>query len=212
MKALLIDDHPLFREGLALLMSHAFEGVACLQAATLAEALAVGAQHPDLDLLLLDLHLPDNAGAAGVARLREALPGPMLVVLSADDAPATVLAAIDAGAQGFIPKTAQPGLMREALAQVLAGGIYLPPTVAQGTPASMGEASPEMASLEISDRQLDVLRLLIQGRSNKLISRELALAESTVKSHLAAVFRKLGVSSRTQAVLKAARLGLRVRA
>lgn len=212
MKALLIDDHPLFREGLALLMNQAFEGVHCLQAATLAETLALGAQHPDLDLLLMDLHLPDSAGAAGVARLREALPGPMLIVLSADDAPATVLAAIDAGAQGFIPKTAQPGLMCDALALVLAGGIYLPPTVAQDTPASVGEPTQELARLEISDRQLDVLRLLIQGRSNKLIGRELDLAESTVKTHLAAVFRKLGVSTRTQAVLKAARLGLRVRA
>lgn len=207
MKALLIDDHPLFREGLALLMSHAFEGVSCLQASSLAEALALGAQHPDLDLLLLDLHLPDNAGTAGVARLRAALPGPMLVVLSADDAPATVLAAIDAGAQGFIPKTAQPGLMREALAQVLAGGIYLPAPL--GSKPTWADDDDE--ALGLSERQLDVLRLLIQGRSNKLIGRELDLSESTVKTHMAAVFRKLNVNSRTQAVVKAAGLGLSLR-
>jgi len=201
MKALLVDDHALFREGLALLMAHAFDAIVCLQAASIAEALTLGEQHPDLALILLDLGLPDNIGMAGLRRLKEQLPLPALVVLSADDAPQTVLDSIDAGAQGFIPKTARPGLMREALAQVLAGGIYLPPPVLlQATPA--GEVSG------LSERQFDVLRLLIAGRSNKLIGRELDLSESTVKTHLAAVFRKLEVNSRTQAVVKAASLGL----
>ena len=206
MKALLVDDHALFREGLALLMRHAFDGIECLQAASIAEALALGAQHPDLALILLDLGLPDTAGLMGLQRLRQALPGPALIVLSADDAAQTVLDSIDAGAQGFIPKTAQPGLMREALAHVLAGGIYLPaPLGAKPT------LTDDDAALGLSDRQLDVLRLLIQGRSNKLIGRELDLSESTVKTHLAAVFRKLGVNSRTQAVVKAASLGLSLR-
>ena len=203
MKALLVDDHALFREGLALLMAHAFDGVECLQAASIAEAIDLGGQHPDLALTLLDLGLPDSDGMAGLRQLQQELPGPALVVLSADDAPQTVLDTINAGAQGFIPKSAEPGLMREALAHVLAGGIYLP----RHTP-SAPTASP--AAIDLSERQLDVLRLLIRGRSNKLISRELDLSESTVKTHLAAVFRKLEVNSRTQAVVKAAALGLRL--
>ena len=201
-KALLVDDHALFREGLALLMAHAFDGVECLQAASIAEAIDLGGQHPDLALTLLDLGLPDSDGMAGLRQLQQELPGPALVVLSADDAPQTVLDTINAGAQGFIPKSAEPGLMREALAHVLAGGIYLPRHTPSAAPVSA-------AAIDLSERQLDVLRLLIRGRSNKLISRELELSESTVKTHLAAVFRKLEVNTRTQAVVKAAALGLR---
>ena len=201
MKALLVDDHTLFSEGLALLMSQAFEGIECLQAASLAQALACGAQHPDLSLGLLDLGLPDSRGLEGLSRLRQALPGPALVVLSADDARPTVLAALDAGAQGFIPKTARPGLMREALAQVLAGEVYLPAALLEPR---------QPAAPELSERQRDVLRLLVAGRANKEIGRELDLSEATVKTHLAALFRKLGVNTRTQAVVKTASLGLRL--
>ena len=172
LKTLLVDDHALFREGLALLMAHSFEGVECLQAASIDEALALGAQHPDLALILLDLGLPGNVGLDGLRRLQREMPGPALVVLSADDAPQTVLDTINAGAQGFIPKSAQPALMRDALAHVLAGGIYLP----ERSRTHPGSAEP----IDLSDRQLDVLRLLIKGRSNKLIGRELDLSESTV--------------------------------
>lgn len=203
MKALLVDDHALFSEGLALLMDQAFEGIACLQAASLAEALDCAGQHPDLDLALLDLGLPDSHGMLGLAELRQALPQTSLVVLSADDAPHTVMAALDAGAQGFIPKTARPALMREALGRVLAGEIYLPAALLD-TPRT---PAPD---LDITDRQLDVLRLLVAGRANKEIGRELGLSESTVKTHLAALFRKLEVTSRTQAVVKTASLGLRL--
>ena len=96
MKGLLVDDHALFSEGVALVMQQAFEGIECLQAASLAEALDCARQHPDLSLALLDLGLPDSRGMQGLAELRQALPGASLVVLSADDAPQTVLAALDA--------------------------------------------------------------------------------------------------------------------
>lgn len=206
MKVLLIDDHALFREGLALLMGHAFEGVQCLQAGTVAEALALGHRHPDVALVLLDLGLPDAQGLSGLLAVQEHLPGARLVVLSADDSARTVLDAIEAGAQGFIPKSAQPGLMQGALQRVLGGAIYLPGTLVGGAAAPMQSG----AALGLSQRQLDVLCLLVAGRSNKRIGRELDLAESTVKTHLAAVFRRLEVNSRTQAVVAAARLGLRL--
>ena len=128
-------------------------------------------------------------------------------MLSADDSPDTVLAAIDAGAAGFIPKTARSGVMQQALRTVLAGGVYLPPAVLLAPRAQTAEADTLTG---LTPRQTDVLRLLIEGKPNKLICRELALSESTVKTHLASIFRRLGASSRTQAVVAAARLGLQL--
>ena len=206
MKTLLIDDHPLFREGLALLMSSAFPELECLQAGSIGQALDTLAREPDIRLVLLDLALPDSTGTQGLRRLRDKVPGVTVVVLSADETPETVLAAIDHGAAGFIPKTARPGAMRAALDTVMAGGVYLPPGMLGSPPVTAAQDT----TLGLSARQLDVLKLLIDGMSNKLICRELDLSESTVKTHLAAIFRKLEVSSRTQAVVAAARLGLRL--
>jgi DNA-binding NarL/FixJ family response regulator len=206
MKALLVDDHILFREGLALLMSNAFPELDCQQAGSISQALQVLGGDPEIRLVLLDLGLPDSAGVTSLRRLREGAPHTTVVVMSADETPETVLAAIDEGAAGFIPKTSRLGAMRGALETVLAGGVYLPPVMLGQRP----ETPPAVTSLGLSPRQLDVLRLLIDGKSNKLICRELELSESTVKTHLAAIFRKLEVSSRTQAVVAAARLGLRL--
>jgi len=206
MKTLLIDDHPLFREGLAMLMTQAFPELQLRQAGGIAEALECISTEGDIALALLDLGLPDSAGLQGIERLREHAPQVTVVVLSANEAPETVLAAIDAGAAGFIPKTSRLGAMQTALRVVLDGGVYLPDAVL-GRSSSEPEADP---TLGLSPRQLDVLKLLIEGKPNKLICRELDLSESTVKTHLAAIFRKLNASSRTQAVVAAARLGLRL--
>ena len=221
MKTLLVDDHSLFREGLALLITQGFPQLALLQAGDIAEAMQQLASDPDIELLLLDLALPDSAGTSGLIRLREHAPQVTIVVLSADESAATVLAAIDAGAAGFIPKTARSGVMQEALRVVLAGGVYLPPTVLLAPRAEADEAAATAAAFDppaadadavtgLTPRQCDVLRLLIEGKPNKLICRELDLSESTVKTHLASIFRRLGASSRTQAVVAAARLGLRL--
>ena len=173
-------------------------------------------REPDVQLVLLDLSLPDGDGIEALPRLREAAPGATLVALSADDSIATVMAAIGAGAAGFIPKTAQAGVLLDALRFVLAGGVYLPPPMldrrATERPGSTGwtPAAQQPEALGFSPRQCDVLRLLIDGKPNKLISRDLDMSESTVKTHLAAIFRKLDANSRTQAVLAVARLGLRL--
>ncbi len=211
MRTLLVDDHALFREGLALLITHSFPAMQLTQAGTLAEALARLTHGDGVELVLLDLTLPDSQGLDGLTRVREAAPATTVVVLSADDAPDTVLAAIDFGAAGFIPKTANAAAMREALQVVMGGGVALPSAVTLGTaPEAVATAALGAESLQgLSPRQLDVLHLLIRGRPNKLICRELALSESTVKTHLGAIFRKLEVNTRTQAVVAAARLGLR---
>jgi DNA-binding NarL/FixJ family response regulator len=217
MKVLLVDDHALLRDGLALVMEREFFGLNLLQAGTLADTRSVIEQHPDVQLVLLDLMLPDGDGKSALAWLREAAPGARLVALSADESSENILAAINGGAAGFIPKSVQADAMLEALRIVLAGGIYLPTATLERREvprAHNGHAWTPTAhrpqDIGLSPRQADVLRMLIDGKPNKLISRELDMSESTVKTHLAAIFRKLDATSRTQAVVAAARLGLRL--
>jgi DNA-binding NarL/FixJ family response regulator len=223
MKLLLIDDHPLFRDGLSLLIQHRLDlaehgGAEVLEAGGLTEALTLLERHVDVDLVLLDLGLADRQGLGTLTEWRALAPHLPVVVLSADDRPGTILAAIDQGASGFIPKTVEAPVMQEALRRVLSGGVYLPPlpTDAVLAAAPVGadddglrdEAVGPDATLGLSGRQLDVLRLLVEGKPNKEICRVLSLSESTVKTHLSAIFRKLKVSSRTQAVVAVARAGV----
>lgn len=207
MKLLLIDDHALFREGVAALVEQRMPGVALHLAGDLNAARSVLAAHPDCRLALLDLGLPDSHGLDGIARLRELAPALPIVVLSADDRPETVLGAIDRGAAGFIPKSADSAAFAGALREVLDGRVHLPRQALLGADTAQAD---DGEALGLSPRQVDVLRLLVEGRSNKMIMRELDLSESTVKTHLQAIFRRLGVSSRTQAVVVAARLGLQL--
>jgi DNA-binding NarL/FixJ family response regulator len=222
--ALLIDDHALFRDGLALLLAHRFPQVQVDHASDLSSALQRLAAQPPIELVLLDLSLGDSEGMASLARVRQARPEVTVVVMSADDRPETVEAALAAGASGFIPKTSRGGVIDEALRVVIQGGVYLPrnalvaarlqqvrtaPTATPALNAAVHEDAPVASSaLDLSARQLDVLRLMVAGLSSKSIGRELTLAESTVKSHILVIFRKLGVESRAQAVLAAVRLGL----
>ncbi|MBS0442544.1 MAG: response regulator transcription factor [Proteobacteria bacterium] len=207
MKLLLIDDHALFREGVAALVEQRMPDVALQLAGDLNGARNVLAEHPDCRLALLDLSLPDSHGLDGIARLRELAPALPIVVLSADDRPETVLGAIDRGAAGFIPKSADSAAFAAALREVLEGRVHLPRQALLGADTAQAD---DGEALGLSPRQVDVLRLLVEGRSNKMIMRELELSESTVKTHLHAIFRRLGVSSRTQAVVVAARLGLQL--
>lgn len=202
MLALLIDDHALFRESVALLVAHRLSELELLLAADIGAGLQVLAQRPECALVLLDLGLPDSRGMAGLERVRAAAPTRPVIVISADERAQTVHDALDRGAAGFIPKTADSGVFCEALRRVLDGRVALPAQLAP--PLALRDADAQHG---LSPRQCEVLRLLIEGRSNKDIQRELALSESTVKTHLQAVFRKLDVNSRTQAVVAAARLG-----
>ena len=209
-KALLVDDHALLRDALALVMAQAFPSMTLLQAGDLASARQLLQQHADVQLVLLDLALPDGHGLELLPQLREAT-GAILVVVSADDSNEAVLAAIQAGAAGYIPKTLDSAGMLAALRQVMGGGVYLPaPLLTRSPAASVATQARDAADLGLSPRQGEVLRMLIEGKPNKLISRELEMSESTVKTHLAAIFRKLDANTRTQAVVAAARLGLRL--
>ena len=204
MKLLLIDDHALFRDGLSLLISSRLfpsgAPVQVLEAGSLSVAAGLLRQHEDVDLALLDLGLSEHKGLQTLAAWRALAPDVPVVVLSADERPEVIFDAIDAGASGFIPKTVHARVMQDAIHHVLAGGVYLPDLPARVAPVtSSGQG--------FSGRQADVLRLLVEGKPNKEICRRLDLSESTVKTHLAAIFRKLGVNSRTQAVVAVAQAG-----
>lgn len=196
-KTLLVEDHALVRESLLMLLDQHLPAHHWREAATLAAALRTLANEPDIDLVLLDLDLADSRGLATLERVRAAAPQVAVVVVSAHDDTDNVLAAIGQGAAGFLSKTVDAGQFVQAVQRVVAGGVIVP---AATVPPRPGPGAPEL-----SERQRDVLRLLIEGKPNKLIARELALTEATVKTHLQAVFRKLEVENRTQAVLAAAR-------
>ncbi|WP_310462240.1 response regulator transcription factor [Sphaerotilus sp.] len=216
MKALLVDDHALFRSGLMLLLAARFPDVVMREAEGLTPALAHLAAEPDIELVLLDLGLRDSQGLPTLRQLRAVSDERTIVVLSASDDADTVIAALNEGAAGFIPKTARGKAVEQALRVVLDGGIYLPPIVYSAVaPLPELEQTDEERTAEMIDRlglsprQVDVLRLLTAGQSNKVICRELDVAESTIKTHLLGLFRKLGVNSRTEAVVAAARIGLK---
>lgn len=206
MKILLVDDHALFRDALGLLIGWRFPSVSTVHAGTVADAVARLEEESAIDVVLLDLSLPDSEGLATLQRVREAAPAHRIVVLSGDDHPGTVERAIELGAVGFVPKTAQRDTLEHALARILEGGVFLPQVVA----AAQAAVQPAPPDLGLSPRQREVLRLVIEGKPNKLICRALDVSESTVKTHLEAIFRRLEVKSRTEAVVAAARLGWRV--
>jgi DNA-binding NarL/FixJ family response regulator len=202
-KTLLVDDHAMVRESLLMLLDQRLPGCRWREAASLATALRTLQNEPDIGLLLLDLDLPDSRGVATLKRIRQAAPQVPVVVLSAHDDRGSVLEALDHGAAGFLSKTVDANQLVEGVQRALHGGVALPAALHAGLPGPEGQP-------ELSERQRDVLRLLLQGKSNKLIGRELGMGEATVKTHLQQVYRKLQVETRTQAVLAAARWRLRL--
>jgi DNA-binding NarL/FixJ family response regulator len=214
-KILMVDDHHLVRDGMRPVLEQLgtpSDPVSVLEASNYEAALEFANTHRDLDLVVLDLRLPDVAGFAALADLQERHPGLPIVVMSGEDDPALMREAIDHGALGFIPKSSPGRVILNALRLVLSGGTYLPREMVWTTPAPAAAATRPLtlpASLDITPRQADVLALLLAGKSNKVICRDLDLAESTVKNHLAALFKALNVSTRVQAVLAAARLGIK---
>jgi DNA-binding NarL/FixJ family response regulator len=209
MNVLLIDDHALFREGLKFLLGSLDAALHVDEAGDCARALEHAAARGN-DLVLLDHKMPGVAGLDALAALREAIPAAPLVVLSGEDNPGVVRAAIEGGAMGFIPKSSTPEVLIQALRLVLARGVYLPPAVLDAASEPAPESGSEAALRGLTPRQVDVLRCVIQGKSNKVIARELDVSEGTVKAHLSSVLRAFGARSRTEAVYAAAKLGLKL--
>lgn len=212
-KILVVDDHTLFREGLKFLLRGLDAALEVEEAGTCDQALALAA-HGGHELVLLDLRLPGRNGLDALAALREGAPGVPIVVLSGEDDPQVIRAAIEAGAMGFIPKSSTSAVLVQALRLVLANGVYLPAAALESSydapPAAAEPPAAEAVLAGITPRQLDVLRFVIQGKTNKMIGRELGISDGTVKQHLSAVLRALDVRNRTEAVYAAAKLGLRL--
>ncbi|MCT8176019.1 response regulator transcription factor [Variovorax sp. CY25R-8] len=201
MKILVVDDHALFRAGLRLLLASMESGAAVYEAATLREATAAVAAHPDLAVCLLDLTLARERGHEALTAFKAAAPDVAVVIVSATSDLATVRACIDAGAMSFVPKSMPPETLTRALRRVLAGQIYLPQEVLNTI-----ALAHELPAL--SPRQVDVLRGLARALPTKAIARELRLSEYTVKEYICGLFEALDVHNRTEAVITASRLGL----
>ena len=217
MKILLVDDHVLIRDALRSVLKELKGDATVLEASDSRQAMALVAQHADLGLILLDLNLPDRDGFSVLADLRERYPAISVVVLSGQQDRTSVVKALDLGALGYIPKSGQREVMLSALQLVFAGGIYIPPEIltrdalaaphAGAKPPTCERPRVSPSELGLTERQLDVLALMTQGKSNKAICRVLDLAEPTVKNHVTAILKALKVTNRTEAVIAVRELG-----
>jgi len=198
------DDHPLVRRALAESLTRALGNPDIIEVGSLAEATAA-LDRGETDLLLLDLQMPGMNGLASLAGIRASYPAVPVLVVSATEDPLIMREVLEFGASGFLPKSTPGGEIGAAVGAILAGGIWLPDAAGE---AYLDEEDSELAArvAELTPQQRRVLMLLTEGKPNKQIAFELAVTEATVKAHLSQIFRKLGVRSRTQAVITARRL------
>lgn len=207
MNVLLVDDHALFRDGLALLLREVAPEVAVIHSGSTEQALQLIGTSGELDLVLLDLSLPGIAGVESLRLLRAAAEAVPIVVLSGNDDPDMVRQCIEAGAMGYVLKSTDARTMIAALRRVFDGQVYLPPTT-RGLALLPGLEQPQALVASLTPRQREVLQRLVQGKPNKVIARELGIRETTVKSHVTVLLQVLGVQNRTEAVVAVRHLDL----
>jgi two-component system nitrate/nitrite response regulator NarL len=211
MKLLIVDDHPVLREGLAALLKQISPDTEVLVAADSQEGLRTVETHTDIDLALLDLMMPGMGGLQAIREFGRRRPELPVVVLSSSEDPEDVRRAIASGALGFVPKSASPRTLLSAVRLVLSGEVYIPQFMAQEASRSTAYARSDpgpAAVTRLTDRQIEVLKLLAKGFANKQIGEGLGLADQTVKAHITAIFKVLGVVNRTQAANIAHESGL----
>lgn len=205
MNLLLVDDHALFREGLRALLANLSPDLTVHETSTVDGAIDE-CRNCQYRMVLLDLGLADSTGLETLDRFRDGAPGVPVVVLSGEQEPRHIRAAIDHGAVGFVPKSHTSELMIAALRFIISGGIYLPPNLLG---QDMNPAPADVLQ-RLSPRQQSVYQMLLQGFPNKAIARELGLSEGTIKAHVSAIFQIIGARNRVDAVVIAARSGLRI--
>ena len=205
-RLVIADDHPLFRGALREAISGLLEQVDIAEAGTFDDVVALLERGGDVDLVLLDLTMPGVRGFSGLMYMRAQYPSVPVIVVSANDDPTTIRRCMDFGASGFIPKTLGVDAMRAAISRILNGGVWTPPDVdlSAGSNAEATELMARMATL--TPQQVRVLMMLSEGLLNKQIAYQLSVSEATVKAHVSAILQKLGVESRTQAVIAAAKM------
>ena len=209
MKILVVDEHFLIRDALCAVIKELKNDATVLEAADSRQMMQLVSEQRDIGLVLLELDLPDRDGMSVLRELRERHPAISVVVLSARQERASVAKALDLGAHGFIPKSGQREIMLSALNLVFAGGVYIPPEIlSREEPSNPGldractalsKKRVRPAELGLTDRQIDVLELMMTGKSNKAICRALHVAEPTVKNHVTAILKALKVTNRTEA-------------
>jgi DNA-binding NarL/FixJ family response regulator len=205
-RLVIADDHPLFRGALREAVSGLLQQGDVAEAGTFDEVVELLERGSEVDLVLLDLSMPGARGFSGLMYLRAQYPSVPVAVVSANDDPAAIRRCMEFGASGFIPKTLAVDGMRAAISAILAGGVWTPPDVdlAGGADAEAAELMARMATL--TPQQVRVLMMLSEGLLNKQIAYQLGVSEATVKAHVSAILQKLGVDSRTQAVIAAAKI------
>lgn len=206
MKALIVDDHPLVRDGVRYSLARLDPDVIIIESGSFTAALDVLANNNDLDLIVLDLSMPDLESFDGLRQVTERAGEVPVVVFSGSEDRGDIREAIHCGARGFIPKSSANPVLIAALKLVLSGGTYIPPDLLDDTPQA---AKPRAGDSNLlTRRQLEVIGLIARGMTNKEIGRELGLSPGTVRSHLAAIFDALNVSNRTEASHVARSLGI----
>jgi DNA-binding NarL/FixJ family response regulator len=200
------DDHPLFRDALRQAVASVVASAKIDEAGAFEELTALLGQDSDIDMILLDLSMPGISGFSGLIYLRAQYPAIPVVIVSASDDIATIRSSLDFGASGFIPKRFGVETLREAIGKVMAGEVWVPPDVDLSA-----AADPEMTQLRdrlvtLTPQQVRVLMMLSEGLLNKQIAYELGVSEATIKAHVSAILQKLGVESRTQAVIASAKI------
>lgn len=200
------DDHPMVRDALALALRAAFPKAEVALAGTLDEASGAIAARPDVDLVILDLDMPGMQGLAGVSALRANYPSAPLVIVSATRNAAAMRQAVEMGAAGFIPKSAPMEEIIASVRAVMRGEIVLPPSA--GDALSSTDADLATRAARMTPQQHRVFALMAEGKPNKIIAYDMQIGEATVKAHVTEILRKMGVHSRTQAIVLAQRLAL----
>lgn len=210
MKVLVIDDHPVIRAGLAALLGQLEPETIVLQAGDAEQAMAIADQHPDLEIVVLDLVMPGMGGFPAIVEFGRTRPDLPIIVLSSSEDPQDVRKALAQGALGYVPKSAGQHTLLAAVRLVLNGDLYVPPLVLAEPPSRSAHLRPGAAvgGAVLTDRQIDVLRRVGEGQSNSAIALALGLSEKTVKAHVTAIFRALSVVSRTQAATAGREAGL----
>ncbi|MEZ5842810.1 MAG: response regulator transcription factor [Hyphomicrobiaceae bacterium] len=200
-RIIIVDDHPLFRGALNQALASSLGGTEILEAGSLDDLTGALAADPAIDLILLDLTMPGVQGFSGLLYLRAEHPAIPVMIVSAHDDAATIQSAMSFGAAGFVPKSEPVEIIRQAVRAVLDGGVWVPET-AEASRASDGEAATLASRLAtLTPQQIRVLMMLGEGLLNKQIAYKLGVSEATIKAHVSAILQKLGVDSRTQAVI-----------
>ena len=206
-KILIADDHPLFREAIHNVIRDGFPDSEILETADLDSALALTQEHDDLDLVLLDLNMPGAYGFSGLVLLRGQYPHLPVVMISAQEDAAVVARSREFGASGFIPKSSSLETIQEAVRAVLEGYVWWPSNIQYEANVSEEAKAASAGLASLTPQQFRVLTMVCDGLLNKQIAYELSVSEATIKAHVTAIFRKLGVRTRTQAALLLQQMG-----